>query len=68
MNLKKKMNEYTVKNKEKAKKVEKKQMTNRNKNNKDNDDNSNNEKNIIIVRQNEFKEENQKNNVIYHPK
>ena len=67
-NLKKKMNEYTVKNKEKAKKVEKKQMTNRNKNNKDNDDNSNNEKNIIIVRQNEFKEENQKNNVIYHPK
>ena len=77
-NLKKKMNEFTIKNKEKEKKVEKKEMTNRNKNNKyngnsgsnsnDNDDNSNNEKNIIIIRQNEFKEENQKNNVIYHPK
>ena len=66
------MNEYTIKNKEKIKKVEKKEMTKRNKNNKyndnDNDDNSNNDKNIIIIRQNEFKEENQKNNVIYHPK
>jgi hypothetical protein len=77
-NLKKKMNEFTIKNKEKEKKVEKKEMTNRNKNNKyngnsgsnsnDNDDNSNNDKNIIIIHQNEFKEENQKNNVIYHPK
>ena len=69
-NLKKKMNEYIVKNKEKFKKLEKKEMTNRNKNNKDNDndDNSNNDKNIIIIHQNEFKEENQKNNVIYHPK
>jgi hypothetical protein len=69
-NLKKKMNEYIAKNKEKVKKVDKKEMTNRNKNNKDidNDDNSNNEKNIIIINQNEFKEENQKNNIIYHPK
>ena len=69
-NLKKKMNEYIVKNKEKFKKLEKKEMTNRNKNKKDNDndDNSNNDKNIIIINQNEFKEENQKNNIIYHPK
>ena len=73
-NLKKKMNEYIAKNKEKARKGEKKEKTKRNKNSKykdndnDNDDNSNNDKNIIIIHQNEFKEENQKNNIIYHPK
>ena len=58
-NLKKKLNEYISKNKDIIKE-EKKEMTNIN--NKDND------KNIIIIPQNEFKEENQKNNIIYHPK
>ena len=53
------MNEYISKNKD-ITKEEKKEMTNIN--NKDND------KNIIIIPQNEFKEENQKNNIIYHPK
>ena len=64
-NLKKKMNEFIIKIKD-IKKEEKKEMTNIN--NKDNDDNNNNDKNIIIINQNEFKEENQKNNIIYHPK
>ena len=68
LNLKKKMNEYNEKNKEKDKKEEKKPMTNKNKNNKDNNDNNNKDKNLIIINQNEYKEENQKNNVIYHPK
>ena len=58
-NLKKKLDEYISKNND-ITKEEKKEMTNIN--NKDND------KNIIIIPQNEFKEENQKNNIIYHPK
>lgn len=37
-------------------------------NDKDNDDNINNDKNIKIIHQNELKEENQNNNIIYHPK
>jgi len=65
-NLKKKINEYILKNKD-IKKEEKKEMTNINDKD-DNDDNNNNDKNIIIVHQNEFKEENQNNNIIYHPK
>ena len=66
-NLKKKMNEFIIKIKD-IKKEEKKEMTNINDYDKDNDDNNNNDKNIIIINQNEFKEENQKNNIIYHPK
>ena len=62
-NLKKKMNEYILKNKE-IEKEHKKEMTNI----KDNDDHSNNDKNIRIIHQNELKEENQNNNIIYHPK
>ena len=64
-NLKKKMNEYILKIKD-TKKEEKKDMNNIN--DKDNDDNINNDKNIRIIHQNELKEENQNNNIIYHPK